>query len=533
MHLDRVYIDGFKNLRDFEIDFAKERLTAVIIGQNGAGKSNLIEAIATIFRDVDLNRKTRFTYDVHYHLDTRAIRITNRDGRALIEADGKTVARKSFDTDKDDYFPALVFGYYSGSSSRLERVFEEHQRRYYSAIIEEGSPSLYERAARDRRLFYSRTIHGSFVLFVLQAFINSEIPEFLQRRLQIKGFDSALAVLKEPSWHKGKSLGRGRRSHAAIEAQAQELWGASGLAGDCVRALRDSAFLPFPLKGNPQEDYRQARREEGQFACYLRDTIALRRFASRYSSEQSLFYALEAADISDLFRELNVWVTRAGGGEEIEFGALSDGERQLLMVLGLIRISRGKNTLFLLDEPDTHLNPIWQHTYLELIREWSGVASDASDFHIIMTSHNPLTIAGLSKEEVHVMYHDNETGRTEVDQPNVDPKGLGVAGVLRQVFGMRTTLDPETQRLVDKRNRLLAQQMRDGAQEEKLQEMNEQIRALGISMQNQQDLFEQFLRGLDAKYLEDRTLSPRDIAEQNEAIMAAIARIKSTKTTVQ
>jgi hypothetical protein len=75
--------------------------------------------------------------------------------------------------------------------------------------------------------------------------------------------------------------------------------------------------------------------------------------------------------------------------------------------------------------------------------------------------------------------------------------------------------------------------MRDGAQEEKLQEMNEQIRALGISMQNQQDLFEQFLRGLDAKYLEDRTLSPRDIAEQNEAIMAAIARIKSTKTTVQ
>lgn len=530
MRLDKVYIDGFKNLKEFEIDFAEDRLTAVIIGQNGTGKSNLIEAIATIFRDIDLNSNTRFTYDIHYRLDNRAIRITNRNGKVLIEADRKTVTRKAFETDKDDYFPALVFGYYSGSSPRLERVFEEHQRRYYRAIVEEGSSSLYERAAHDRRLFYSRTIHGSFVLFVLQAFVSSDIPEFLKNRLQIKDFSSALAVLKEPSWHKGKSSGRGRRSHAAMEAQADELWGASGLAGECIRALKDTAFLPFSLKGSVQDDYRQARKDESQFACYLRDSIALRKFASEYLSEQSLFYALEAVDISDLIRDLHVWVTREGEGEDIEFGAMSDGERQLLMVLGLIRISRGKNTLFLLDEPDTHLNPVWQHNYLSLLREWTGVASDASDFHIIMTSHNPLTIAGLTKEEVHVMYRDKESGRTEVDQPNIDPKGLGVAGVLRQIFGMRTTLDPETQKLIDERNRLLAQQNRDKPQEVKLQEMNEQIRALGISLQNQQDLFEQFLKGLDVKYLEDRTLTPRDIVEQNDAIKAAIAKLKSQKT---
>ena len=144
MRLDKVYIDGFKNLKEFEIDFAEDRLTAVIIGQNGTGKSNLIEAIATVFRDIDLNSNTRFTYDIHYQLDNRAIRITNRNGKVLIEADRETVTRKAFDTDKDDYFPSLVFGYYSGSSPRLERVFEEHQRRYYRAIVEEGSSSLYE-----------------------------------------------------------------------------------------------------------------------------------------------------------------------------------------------------------------------------------------------------------------------------------------------------------------------------------------------------------------------------------------------------
>lgn len=531
MRLDKVYIDGFKNLREFEIDFAEDRLTAVIIGQNGTGKSNLIEAIATVFRDVDLNRKTRFTYDIHYRLGSRHIRITNRDGKALTEKDGKAVSRKEFDSNKDDYFPALVFGYYSGNSTRLEAVFEDHQRRYYESIIKEGDSSFYERAVRDRRLFYSRTIHGAFVLFVLQAFVSSEIPEFLEKRLRITDFHSALALLKQPSWHKGKSSGRGRRSHVEIEQQAEQLWGATGLAGDCVRALKDIAFLPIPLKGSVQDDYRQARREEGQFACYLRNLIALRQFASGYTSEQALFYALEAVDISDLIRSLHVWIEREGEEDDIDFESLSDGERQLLMVLGLIRISRGKNTLFLLDEPDTHLNPVWQHTYLELIREWSGIASEESDFHIIMTSHNPLTIAGLKREEVHVMYEDRQTGQIRAEMPVVDPRGLGVAGVLRQIFGMRTTLDPETQKLIDERNRLLAQETRDKGQEVRLQEMNDQIRALGISLRNQQDLFEQILKQLDKKFIEDRgPLTPREIVEQNEAIKAAIAKLKSQKT---
>jgi recombinational DNA repair ATPase RecF len=56
MRLDHVYIDGFKNLKGVDIDFDEERLTTVVIGQNGAGKSNLIEAITDVFRFVDMNR---------------------------------------------------------------------------------------------------------------------------------------------------------------------------------------------------------------------------------------------------------------------------------------------------------------------------------------------------------------------------------------------------------------------------------------------------------------------------------------------
>lgn len=39
--------------------------TSVFIGRNGAGKSNLLEAIIIIFRDLDLNVQTKeFSYSI-------------------------------------------------------------------------------------------------------------------------------------------------------------------------------------------------------------------------------------------------------------------------------------------------------------------------------------------------------------------------------------------------------------------------------------------------------------------------------------
>lgn len=71
MQLRHLSIPQFRNLREVAIDFATRLEPApgtasavapkgirshALIGQNGVGKSNLIEALITIFRDVDLDR---------------------------------------------------------------------------------------------------------------------------------------------------------------------------------------------------------------------------------------------------------------------------------------------------------------------------------------------------------------------------------------------------------------------------------------------------------------------------------------------
>ena len=58
MKLKSLWIQEYKNLKDFSLDFEKGNNLSILIGNNGSGKSNVLEAISGIFaeayRGVDL-----------------------------------------------------------------------------------------------------------------------------------------------------------------------------------------------------------------------------------------------------------------------------------------------------------------------------------------------------------------------------------------------------------------------------------------------------------------------------------------------
>ncbi len=519
MRLDRVYIDGFKNLKQAEVDFDERHLTSVLIGQNGAGKSNLIEAIVDVFRFVDLDRgNPRFTYDIKYRLEGKSIRLTNREGAAAIYCDEQKISRTQFEREKSLYFPDLVFGYYSGGSRRLEQLFDGHQRRYYDAIKLEDDEEKCRQALADRRLFYCRPIHGTFALTAFFGFPVPSVARLLAEKLGVTAFHSSLGVLRKP-WYA-----------QSTKKTARELWGSKGPAGRGAENLRKQAFHPISLIDRPIDDYRDKGGTEAQLGLFLKDHAALRAVAQNYPNDREFFHALEAMDISDLVRDLHVWVTRKNDNSgDISFSDLSDGERQLLMVLGLIRVSRGKRALFLLDEPDTHLNPHWQHTYLDLIKEWTEVASDESRCHIVMTSHNPLTIAALKKEEVRVM-SANDNGTVSIKPPYTDPRGMGFTATLTEIFGLPTSLDPQTQKEIDDRNELARIAKRTDEQERQLIQINDKLNRLGFMFEDREPLYQDFLQSWrEFRYANRPPLSPDQIERRRRAMTALIHELSAQK----
>ena len=128
MRLDRLRLTGFKNLTDLEIDFDQAELSTVLIGENGTGKSNVIEALVTIFRDVDLGTHTPFPYSVAYRCHGLNIEIDNRIATSgtTIKVDDRPLSRPAFVEQRNTLLPDNVFGYYSGASRRLEQLFDAH-----------------------------------------------------------------------------------------------------------------------------------------------------------------------------------------------------------------------------------------------------------------------------------------------------------------------------------------------------------------------------------------------------------------------
>ena len=532
MRLDKVYIDGFKNLKQLEVDFNESRLTTVLIGQNGAGKSNLIEALATVFSHVDLRSAAlSFRYRVAYRVQARKAKageltrvvLSNLPGEAAIEIDGKAMNRAEFERNKAEWFPDLVLGYYSGSGRRLERVFDKHQTNYYKAIARNNDEDACYQALLARRLFYCRHIHGVMAMLAQFAFPDPVADALLQDVVHIRGFHSALALFREPWYAKG---GRDKKREAA-----ESFWGADGPAGRTAHLLKSLAFHPFGLIGNAIDDYRDKRQDEAQFATFFHDATAIQSMKEAFSDDADLFYALEALDVSDLIRSLNVWVTRENDAKgDIEYADLSDGERQLLMVMGLLRIARGKRVLFLLDEPDTHLNPHWQHSYLRLIERWAGAVADADNCHIVLTSHNPLTISALSRDEVRVITTDSISGSVVVEPPFVDPRGLGIGGVLTDIFGMPSTLDKPTQDLITARNRLARLKKLSKRQTETLEAINEKLQELGFMYEERDELYRQFLRKVDAaEFGTSEPRSPEELRDRDEAMQEVIQHLLRDK----
>ncbi len=515
MRLDYLKIDEFKNLRDFRIDFDQDSQTTVLVGRNGSGKSNLLEALTMIFRDLDLGEHPTFKYRIQYFCRKHKVFVDadpKRETPVYVNVDGKEITFSRFHKDPDrEYLPNFVFGYYSGPSNRMEQHFDHHQNLFYDDLLEGVERPL-------RPLFYARPIYSQFVLL---AFFTEQDPEFLKflsQHLWVEGLDSVLFVMRQPPW---KSQEGDKR-----------FWKARGTVQRLLDKLYSLSLAPLRLRWRVQLDFRTWRTLEHLY-LYLQDPEALRDLAHGYHTQQEFFKALESTYISKLIDQVYIKVKIRRMEGSLTFRELSEGEQQLLMVLGLLRFTKEEESLFLLDEPDTHLNPLWSLQYLEFL---SSVVGQQATSHIIMTTHDPLTIAGLVRSQVQVLQRDSGTGRIIATHPEEDPRGMGIAGLLTSdVYGLRSQLDLPTLRDLDRKRDLEFRSERTGSEERELEALSERLAGLDFSKTARDPLYEPFVKAMAQALEHERAelpdLTPEQQAQQREIAQEIVERLRSESET--
>ena len=92
-------------------------------------------------------------------------------------------------------------------------------------------------------------------------------------------------------------------------------------------------------------------------------------------------------------------------------------------MMGLIALSHSSQdeTLFLLDEPDTHINPQWQRSYIEQIKKLCGSEKDKRCKAFFISTHSPLLVQANSQENSDVdllLFKPKENGLVQIDTEN-------------------------------------------------------------------------------------------------------------------
>lgn len=525
MQLQRLRLPAFRNLRDVDIAFASHLSPAAgvppdtppksirshaLIGQNGTGKSNLIEALITIFRDLDLERpQAPFDYELEYSIRGHSVRIladAARQKLPFVWVEGKQESQGFLVKHAREYLPSHIFAYYSGKNERIESLFRTHQDRYKQLLRQDNDDLV-------RRLFYCRGGHSQLVLL---ACLLSDDPVFkkLLDNLNIESIESALFVLKKP--YAARDL-----DEQDIELGDPRFWYRRGtVVSGFLDKLWQVAWAPVQETRQVAIDFRRRPEKQELLYLFVPDQHKLNELGELVGTPERFFRYAEAAYIGDLLEEVRITVKKRNGhGGDMEFKQLSEGELQMLTVLGLMRITREDHCLFLLDEPDTHLNPIWKLRYFDDIenvlspREGTALQGESQ---ILITTHDPMMVGSLKREQVHILRRDGD--RTLVDVPDEHPQGMGVTGLLKsELFGLSSTLDIETERRLFRRNELFVKAPRTPEEDAELSRLSAELADLGFSTADFRDPdYALFVRKMaQHRRFRKPVLTPEEQAEQD------------------
>ena len=526
MKIDYLEIRSrFKNLENVKIDFDEDNLMTVIVGRNGSGKSNVIEALVSIFRNLDLGEEAPFSYKIKFRLGQKSqtkwitvdadptkgsvtkqyeIEVESNDGKEKFNVSISKVKR---DNDgKSEFLPKYLFAYYSGPSDRLENYFKKHRTDFYKKLLR----NEVDLKGDIRPLFYAKPYHSQFVL--LAFFLNSKNDAekfFLRDHLGIENLDSVHFVMRKPDWAKKRN---------------ELFWGAFGVVRDFLNALYPHTLAPIKVTRTEDTSLTGTNIRNEFFHLYLPDIDTLRKFSGNLSQDV-FFKMLESTLLSEIISQVSIRVKVKSNDEPLTFRELSEGEQQLLTVLGLLKFTGGDDSLFLLDEPDTHLNPAWAVNYLKFLREF--VPNHATS-HLLMVTHHPLAIAELEKEQVQVMWRDVNQ-QVHSAEPAESPRGMGYAGILTSdMFGLRSTLDNATEDLLRRRRELIEKTELSEVDKARLRKLDQEIEALGFTTSHWDHDYQEYLqlrKQAEIPAIIDDQSSPQALAKRREKAKEIITKI--------
>ena len=138
-----------------------------------------------------------------------------------------------------------------------------------------------------------------------------------------------------------------------------------------------------------------------------------------------------------VFRIDKINVLKKNSRKELKYKSLSDGEHQFLQVVGAVMMMEEDNNVFLLDEPETHYNPLWRSRLISTlnkvsVKNFDEVGKGIRSQEIIITTHSPFLLSDCNRSDVYIATRNR--GKLTIEHPNFETFGASVGQLMDCLF---------------------------------------------------------------------------------------------------
>lgn len=339
MKISSLFVNAYKNIQQGSLFFSEEGYTA-LVGENGSGKSNWVEAVAAVVCHI-LGEDAP---DFHY--------ILSLEGGKKVEFDGTNPKYKDGDSEieKDRLgLPLRLIACYSGEDPRLwERYFIKSYAKYFGATQ--------MNTVEDPNILYVNRYHWAAALITLLCSDDTEVKAFIKELWGKEiGLDKIKVIVKIDGGAKGYK-----------DANAAQL----------LETLKQPDLYMIGIKGT-------------NLGIVGDDNLAKCR---------RLYYLLYALCMPVENKELGIKMRKAVSSIDLvtddgqKLTTLSEGHKKRILIMLMTRILGDENTVYLLDEPDAHVDVTAKKSILDLIATAKG--------YTLMTTHSPIMTSMMKPKAV-------------------------------------------------------------------------------------------------------------------------------------
>ena len=452
----------YRSLKNFTYDLKNKKIEysdnepICVVGLNGSGKSNIIEALSEIFCFLDLYhlnyKKTQqwarlspLSFELEYLLSDS----NNKKKHIKIESI-KYKTPELYQIDEYDnllelplrnlgkYLPNRVIGYSSGQNEIINAPYLRNQG-FYSEEVKASLDDIIEISdiQHTKSVFMD---YDSSALILLSNWL------FLPKT-QLKIFNKFLRVDDILSFRVLINLDKGKIKLTNELKNTVSKLVKCGLISE--NNEKDQNWkIDFIGNSATRKAFKEIFKTPLLFFTSIYKLNLLNALSLK-SSERDFYISKKLKD--NLFekppfasKEDKVFIIDqlklkiSSPKKEIEYLSISDGEHQFLQIIGTMLLFNETNNLFLLDEPESHFNPKWRSHFVKILNE----VSQDKEQEFVISTHSPYVVSGCRSENVIKFVREGEN--IVYSRPKRETFGNSFEALLRDLFEVDSFISQST-----------------------------------------------------------------------------------------